>query len=72
MSDPQVSVGVKRRRPKSIDDAVAATLELEACSKTGPERVVLVRNLPVQWLRPCARARRVSRDELVDKLGELS
>ena len=48
------------------------TLELEACSKTGPERVVLVRNLPVQWLWPCARARRVSRDELVDKLGELS
>ena len=30
----QVSFGVKRRRPKSIDDAVAATMELEACSKT--------------------------------------
>ena len=36
LSDPQVSFSVKQRRPKSIVDAVAAMLELEVYTKTGP------------------------------------
>ena len=42
LSDPQVSFGVRQRRPKSVDEAVAATLELEAYAKTVPGRIAHV------------------------------
>ena len=42
--NPQVSFGVKQRRPKPVDEAVAVTLEMESClvPALGPGKVAQV------------------------------
>jgi len=44
LSDPQVSFSVKQRQPRSLDEAVTATLEMESYSRTGPGRIAHVRS----------------------------
>ena len=66
LSDPQVSFSVKQRRPKSVDEAVTATLEMESYSRTGPGRIAHV------GLEQATVVATVDRsDELVDKLSNL-
>ena len=67
LSDPQVSFGVKQRRPKSIDDAVTTTLELEAYTKTGPGRKTHVGG----EASVVVTMRDADEDDLVQKLGNL-
>ena len=62
-----MSFGVKQWRPKSIDDAVAATLELETYTKTGPGRKAHVGSEATV----VATVRDADKDNLVEKLGNL-
>ena len=68
LSDPQVSFGIRQRRPKSVDEVVAATLELEAYAKTGPGRIA---HVGCEEPTVVATVRDVNGDDLVEKLGEL-
>ena len=66
LSDPQVSFSVRQRQPKSVDEAVTATLEMESYSRTGPGRIAHV------GLEQATVVATVDRsDELVDKLSNL-
>ena len=44
LSNPQVAFGVKQKRPTSLDDAVATTLELESYHTVGPTGVATVQD----------------------------